>query len=230
MTHPREILLTVLLLLFSAPTPAHAGTDESRRQARARVDAQIEAFQKVAAANPQLAAELKGLREADQRHREEGMRLWNEKGTDSPEAIAVWAKQDSLDRINQARLEAIIAKHGWPGVRLVGLSGADVAFLILDHAPLEFQKKHLPGLQAATAAKDAVPMWAAMVDDRVRVNDGKPQRYGTQLLMKPGSKVWELRPIEDESHVDDRRAAVGFEPLADYLKNFGIAYPPPTRR
>ena len=89
------------------------------------------------------------------------------------------------------------------------------------------KKKYLPRLQAATKAGDVPPMWAAMVEDRVRVSDGLPQRYGTQLLMKPGSKSWELQPIEDEAHVDDRRATVGFEPLADYLKQFGVTYAPP---
>ena len=31
-----------------------------------------------------------------------------------------------------------------------------------------------------------------------------------------------LWPIEDEEHVDERRAEVGLEPLAEYLKRFGI--------
>ena len=217
-------------LLCTLPAQAVVGTEESRRQAHDRVWARIEAFKKVTPAGTTIAAELKSLREPDQRHREEGIRLWSEKGTDSPEAKALWARQDSLDRINQSRLEEIVAKHGWPGVRLAGLHGADAAFLILDHAPLAFQKKYLPKLQAATNAGDVPPMWAAMVDDRVRVNEGKPQRYGTQVLIKPGSKTWELRPIEDEAHVDDRRAAVGFEPLAEYLQGFGITWPAKSPR
>lgn len=220
------IVVSVTSLAYSGP----AGATDAQVVARARVDSLIEKLQKVKPADPELAAELKSLRADDQRHREEGIRLWNEKGTDSPEAKALWARQDTLDRKNQARLEAIIAKHGWPGAHLAGLAGADAAFLILDHAPQAFQKKYLPKLQAATKANDVPPMWAAMVEDRVRVNDGKRQLYGTQVLMKPGSKTWELRPIEDEAHVDDRRAAVGFEPLAEYLKAFGIDYVAPTRR
>jgi hypothetical protein len=50
------------------------------------------------------------------------------------------------------------------------------------------------------------------------------------VILKPGSKTWELRPIEDEAHVDDRRATVGFEPLAEYLKGFGISWIPKSPR
>jgi hypothetical protein len=215
-----------LVALVAASAAAATSPEESRRLARAHADAQIEVLKKVPPADPALAAELKSLRQDDQKYREDGMRLWSEKGTDSPEAKALWARQDTLDAKNRSRLESIIATHGWPGVHLAGLAGADAAYLILDHAPTAFQKKYLPRLQAATKAGDVPPMWAAMVEDRVRVSDGLRQRYGTQLLMKPGSKSWELQPIEDEAHIDDRRAAVGFEPLADYLKLFGVTYAP----
>jgi hypothetical protein len=39
-----------------------------------------------------------------------------------------------------------------------------------------------------------------------------------------------LEPIEDEEHVDRRRAAVGLMPLKEYLKHFGIEYQPPIRK
>ena len=224
-------VLTAVGVVFAITLTAHASQDKNRLAARAasraRFDALIATFKKVTPANPALAAELRGLRDDDQRFRAEGMRLWSEKGTDAPEARAVWDKQTVLDAKNQARLDEIVAQSGWPGVKLVGLAGADTAFLIVDHAPLAFQKKYLPALQAAVAAGDAVPMWPAMIDDRVRTNEGRPQRYGTQVHKEAGWKEWRLYPIEDEAQVDDRRAEVGFEPLAEYLKQFGIIYKPP---
>jgi hypothetical protein len=36
----------------------------------------------------------------------------------------------------------------------------------------------------------------------------------------------EFFPIADEAHVDERRASMGLEPLADYAKNFGLDYQP----
>jgi hypothetical protein len=44
------------------------------------------------------------------------------------------------------------------------------------------------------------------------VSEVKPQVYGTQL--RPNLKPF---PIEDETHVDERRMQAGLPPLADYL-------------
>ena len=50
--------------------------------------------------------------------------------------------------------------------------------------------------------------------DRVRVNAGQPQLYGTQFTVTDG----ELGPslIEDRERLDERRAEAGLEPFADY--------------
>lgn len=222
----------LLATLAGASPLVHGQAVDARRverqsAARARVEALIAALKAVQPANAGLAAELRGMRDADQRFRAEGMRLWNEQGVDSAAAKALWDKQAVIDAQNQARLAAIVAQHGWPGVKLVGLSGADAAFLIVDHAPVAYQKQYLPQLRAAAAARDALPMWPAMLEDRVNVNEGRPQRYGTQLHKEPGAQGWLLHPIVDELDVDDRRAEAGFEPLADYVKQFGVVYAPP---
>ena len=67
-----------------------------------------------------------------------------------------------------------------------------------------------------------------MLEDRILVRNGKKQVYGTQLHSGPdtGGKLV-LAPIEDEEHVDKRRASVGLMPLKEYLKHFGIEYTPP---
>jgi hypothetical protein len=54
----------------------------------------------------------------------------------------------------------------------------------------------------------------AMLTDRVRVAQGRPQLYGSQFKMSAGAA--EPFPIEDEAHVDERRMAVGLPPMADY--------------
>lgn len=61
-----------------------------------------------------------------------------------------------------------------------------------------------------------------MLEDRVRIKEGKPQLYGSQLSGNPLC----FDPIEDEAHVDERRRSIGLEPLADYAKRFGLAYTP----
>lgn len=121
------------------------------------------------------------------------------------------AKMEEIDRANLKRLTEIVERYGWPGVSFAGTRGAQAAFLVLQHTEdLQTQKKYLPLLREAVRNSDASPAELALLEDRVRVRSGLPQLYGSQ----PGD------PIEDEAHVDQRRKAMGLEPLADYLKRF----------
>jgi hypothetical protein len=74
----------------------------------------------------------------------------------------------------------------------------------------EFQRSCLKFL-AEAAREHTVPLWQpAMLEDRIRVFENRPQLYGTQL--KPDAHG-NPRPhaIEDRERVDERRRAVGLE-------------------
>ena len=225
------VIVTVLILLAAFGLVGGQGQGQMASSgAEAKLEALVAKLKVVKASNPDLRQDLLKMGEEDQRLRAEGQKLWEAKGPDSPEARAVWDKQAVLDKKNQARLKQIVAEHGWPGVKLVGLSAANVAVLIVQHADLHAQKKYLPMLKTAVKRRDALSDWAAMLEDRVLVGEGKPQIYGTQVLIPPGSTKWELCPIQNEARVDARRATVGLGPLEEYLKNFGIEYKPQKGR
>jgi hypothetical protein len=132
-----------------------------------------------------------------------------------------WKKQEEIDAANMKRLAEIADAFGWPGVRFAG-AASQTAFLVLQHADTASQRKYLPLLRQAVQRHDAMGSDLAMLEDRVRVADGKPQLYGTQLATKP----LRFQPIEDEAHVDERRRSVGLPPLAEYAKMFGLDYAP----
>ena len=71
---------------------------------------------------------------------------------------------------------------------------------------------------------------AALLKDRILMREGKKQIYGSQLHFNQVIKQLELWPIEDDENVDARRASVGLEPLAEYMKRFGLEYKPPKRK
>jgi hypothetical protein len=176
--------------------------------------------------NADLTRELTALGEADQEPR---LRLQKEKikfGT--PEWKTFWEKYEPIDRAHMARLAKIIDQYGWPGKCLVGDKAATSAFLILQHADDGLQKTYLPTLQNAVDAGQADPSDLAYLTDRVLMRDGKPQKYGSQTQMNEKTGKYELYPVEDVAHVDERRAAVGLGTLRDYLVNdMGIEYTPP---
>ena len=116
---------------------------------------------------------------------------------------------------NAARLRTIIATHGWPTERLVGIDGAKAAHRIAQHSinHPDFMRKCRRLLDEASA-KGEVPRWQfAYIEDRIRVFEGSRQRYGTQW--RSGPNGLEPYPIEDAAHVDERRAALGLPSLAE---------------
>ena len=119
---------------------------------------------------------------------------------------------------NARRLRQVIESVGWPGTDLVGRDGAEAAWLILQHAIGEpdLLRRTLPLLEAAAREGRADPAHAAMLEDRIRFFEGRPQRYGTQLdwdaegNLSPGE-------VEDPPRLPERRLAVGLPPLEEQL-------------
>jgi hypothetical protein len=117
---------------------------------------------------------------------------------------------------NAAALDEIIQVHGWPTAELAGPDGAEAAWLIVQHAiglPA-FQRRCLDHLQRA-ATSGQIPAWQpAMLLDRIRILEGRPQVYGTQFDWTAEGEM-EAFPIEDAGRVEQRRAAVGLPSFAD---------------
>jgi hypothetical protein len=78
----------------------------------------------------------------------------------------------------------------------------------------EIQREFHVLLVEAVGRREGSPRYLGYLEDRVRVNSGRPQLYGTQFLddgdgLRP-------RPIEDPDGLAERRAAVGMEPFEEY--------------
>jgi hypothetical protein len=152
------------------------------------------------------------------------------KGVDKPDP-EVLDRMASIDAENAKRVAEIVDQFGWPGPELVGRDGSQAAFLLVQHADLGLQKKMLPLVETAWEGGALPGQSYALLLDRVRVGEGKPQVYGTQA--KPFEE-WKgrepvLQPIEDEANVDNRRADVGLPPLAEYRETLKQMYFPESQ-
>lgn len=121
-------------------------------------------------------------------------------------------RMEAVHRSNAARLKILIAQHGWPGKSLAGDDGAEAAWLIVQHSIGDppFMRQCLLLLKEAAAEGEVPLRHPAMLEDRIRIFEGRPQRYGSQF--GPDGAPY---PIEDPDHVDDRRRAVGLGPLEE---------------
>jgi hypothetical protein len=126
-------------------------------------------------------------------------------------------KLEEVHRANASRLRQIIAVFGWPGHTLVGERAAQAAWRIALHsyAEPEFMRQCRDHIDRASQAGDA-PRWQfAIIDDRIRVYEGRAQRFGTQLRVGPDGL--EPHPLEDEGRVNSMRMQAGLPPLAQTL-------------
>jgi len=158
--------------------------------------------------DPALCAELLAVTNRDQ--------LVRRKQMADRENKSLQEEVKTVDAENLARIEAVIKEHGWPGRELVGVKGAGAVWTVIQHSSLEVQKRYIGLMTKAADAGDLEWALVATTIDRIRVREGKPQVYGTQFKEANGAMVPE--PIEDREHVDERRAKVGLQPLAEYQK------------
>lgn len=143
----------------------------------------------------------------------------------------ILARMDVIDSRNTARMKGIIRRYGWPGPELVGWDGTEAAFILVQHADHSFQKELLPLMQKEYKTGDLSGPNYALFIDRVLVEDGRPQVYGSRATpfdqWKGGEPV--LYPIADEPNVDKRRAEAGLSSLAEYREMLKQMYHPQSK-
>lgn len=181
---------------------------------------------------PELRQELLDMYAADQQARVESLKKLGEAGFTFEKPLPInnpqilWlilsdgAKHLFQDAQHRERLRAIIDRHGWPGKSLVGERAASAAWLLVQHADIDvpLQRRCLALMEAAPTGEVSLQN-IAYLTDRVRINEGREQVYGSQL-----GDNFKPQPIEDEANVDARRAKVGLPPLAEYVETTKAEY------
>ena len=158
--------------------------------------------------NESLRRELVSMRDEDLRVRDELVAANELGGPYVPRMEAVHVR-------NAARLRELIAAHGWPGEDIAGEDGAKAAWFIVQHAVGEphFQRGVLALLREHAAA-GGVPAWQpAYLEDRIALQEGRPQRFGTQWV--DSSEDGRARPwqLAEPKRVHELRESVGLPPL-----------------
>jgi hypothetical protein len=138
---------------------------------------------------------------------------------DSAGRDLVRVEQENFAR-HQPLLEKIVRQYGYPGFRQVGPKSANNFWLLVQHADAhpDFQRRMLKLMLAEVKRKNADPVNYAYLTDRVAINAGQPEEYGTQVEYSgPGLGKAVPKSLRDPAHVDQRRAVIGMEPLGEYL-------------
>jgi hypothetical protein len=129
--------------------------------------------------------------------------------------------KDSVFGTHQVILEGIFNHYGYPGYSLVGKEGSQHFWLMVQHCDKKpaFQEKILAAMKSEVEKKNADPKNYAYLVDRVMLNTGRKQVYGTQVTYNIDSCQALPRPLQDSATVNVRRKEMGLEPVEVYLNN-----------
>lgn len=168
-----------------------------------------------------LQKKILAMYKEDQKWRKELIKL--QKGDSVPfDEDTINKKIDQVDSLNILAAKDIIKRHGFPGNSLVGESGSSAFWAIVQHCDSDpsFQKNVLQLMKVQVDNHNASGEDYAFLQDRVLVNQGQKQLYGTQVRIDLKTHRAKAMPIQDSLNVNKRRKTIGLQPLKVYLSTF----------
>ncbi|WP_227786360.1 DUF6624 domain-containing protein [Hymenobacter sp. BT770] len=129
--------------------------------------------------------------------------------------------KDSVFTSNKERVERLFKRYGFLGFNQVGPDGSTHFWLLVQHCDKypAFQRAVLPAMNREVKKGNAKPSDYALLYDRVQVNAGLKQLFGTQVTYEVATTGRAIPKIGllDSANVDQRRKAYQLGPLKDYL-------------
>ena len=188
--------------------------------------------------NPEVSSlveELKQMRNEDQ-----GIRLLlidasKRYGDRDKRTVEIHRMMKRIDSKNALRVQQIVDIYGWLGSDELGEDANETLFLCIQHTDdLIIQTKYLPILKKAMEDGNADGWQYAFLTDRIKMNRGEKQVYGTQTLRMNGkhggiiASLYTMNgkqfpvPIENPDKVDTLRKEIGLEPMKEYMEDTGF--------
>ena len=126
-------------------------------------------------------------------------------------------------RTNFPAVKRILDMYGYPTHARVGQQSTQHYFLLVQHSDfdLAFQQRALKMMRREVRRHQASGQQYAYLVDRIAINQGQPQVYGTQVLMSGNTK---LKPCLAPAQLNKRRQAVGLEPIEAYLEKCNAVF------
>lgn len=164
-----------------------------------------------------LRARLQEIAQSDQSIRYEFLEAYRAAEPNQALIDSLTHEMQLVDSINHEAICDILDTRGFVGSDKVGNACA-VFWLVIQHAPVELQKKYFPLFEQASRRGDISLECIAMMDDRIAMFENRPQRYGSQIV--DGN----LYQLLDPEKVDQWRHEMSMPPLQNYLMQMGISH------
>ncbi|WP_273273266.1 DUF6624 domain-containing protein [Maribacter polysiphoniae] len=120
--------------------------------------------------------------------------------------------------INEKKIRHLLDTYGWPDKEISGENGNWTIANVIQHSDNAIRLKYLPMMKKAVKEKKLEARFLVRAEDRIATSRGDLQIYGGQMKYYPETKTFNLWPIYDPVNIDKRRAEIGLEPIAPFLK------------
>lgn len=176
--------------------------------------------------NQDLAQLILTLAANDQEKRYHLFNLEHDQNSSEVSKQRARAAIEATDQENLIAIRAIFKEHGFPTKSLVGQEASHRFWVLVQHADqdVDFQAEVVADLSVKYKEQEADVKDYAFLLDRVKVNRGQKQIYGTQVELKADGSAFIPKPLEDPDTVEQKRAQVGLEPLSKYLADMNKLY------
>jgi len=169
---------------------------------------------------PKVAKMLDSMVVYDQKFRNKSTELQN-KGFDwlSPEVQQAMRNGQYADSLNMIILKKTFKNYGFLGFEEVGEQGSSNFWLMMQHCDKDpkFQEEVLTEMKKHLDRKNANASNYAYLIDRVNVNTGKPQVYGTQMKLNQEGSSYEPKTVIEPQNLNKRREEVGLGTIEEYI-------------
>ena len=141
------------------------------------------------------------------------------------ESDALWQMLHT-DSVTYEIIAEIFLNQGFLGYDVVGETGSDNFWLLAQHMDhhQKFQEEVLEAMKVEVDKGNASKENYAYLTDRVMGKSEGLQLYGTQLTLNDGGTAFELNPVKDPEHINERRAEMGLNPIEEYLDEVNKMY------
>jgi hypothetical protein len=123
-----------------------------------------------------------------------------------------------VEAANDAWLRDTATRYGWIDAARFGGKAAGAAIVMAKHsADTRLLLAAIPAIERDLAGDKQFAQVFAIAYDQLLLSLGQRQRYGSQICAESGQHPF-LCAVETPSRLDERRAAVGLQPLREYLE------------
>lgn len=147
----------------------------------------------------------------------------------SPEAIKgdlLYSVMIRVDSVNLETAEQVLAAYGYPSKEVVGYPACTAIFYVIQHS--DKIGMYLPIIREASANGAISPAELAMMEDRYLMNQGLPQKYGTQIkgeATEDGGWYYYVWPLQNADSVNIWRKQVGYATTVEtYAKEMDAVF------